>query len=160
MALIELTTEIKAPVNMCFDLARSIDLHKISVKETKEEAIAGVTSGLIGMGEEVTWRGTHFGIRQTLTSKITAFEYPNYFRDEMLKGAFKKIEHEHLFEEKDGVTIMKDVFEFESPGGVLGRIVNKLFLERYMKKLLKQRNQIIKQIAEGDQWKSILKSTS
>lgn len=157
MPLIELTTSIHAPISRCFDLARSIDLHKLSTKETNEEAIAGVTSGLIGEGQQVTWRANHFGISQTLTSKITRFEYPCHFRDEMVRGAFRMIKHDHLFEESGDKTIMQDEFEFESPGGIFGILFNKLVLEKYLRNLLVRRNQIIKEVAEGDQWKTILK---
>jgi ligand-binding SRPBCC domain-containing protein len=157
MPLIELTTSIHAPISRCFDLARSIDLHKLSTKETNEEAIAGVTFGLIGEGQQVTWKAKHFGISQTLTSKITLFEYPYHFRDEMVKGAFRMIKHDHLFEESGGKTIMSDKFQFESPGGILGSLFNKLFLKNYLYNLLVRRNQIIKEVAESDQWKTILK---
>lgn len=149
MPTIHLATEIKAPIQICFDLARSIDLHKYSVKASREEAIAGVTTGLIGMGGEVTWRGTHFGIRQTLSSRITAFDPPYHFRDEMLKGAFKKIKHDHIFEERNGTTVMKDIFEFVTPYGWLGKFFNYFLLEKYLIKLLQQRNKIIKQTAES-----------
>lgn len=63
-----------APPEVVFDLARSIDLHKLSTAHTGEEAIAGKTSGLIELGETVTWRARHFGVMQTLTSKVTGFE--------------------------------------------------------------------------------------
>lgn len=157
MPVIELTTSINAPVHICFDLARSIDLHKISVQDTEEEAIAGKTSGLIKLGEEVTWRGRHFGITQYLTSKITGYEYPWYFRDEMKKGAFRKLEHDHRFEAWGEGTLMKDYFFFESPGGFLGTIVNSLLLTSYLKKLLIKRNQIIKEYAESGKWEKVLK---
>ena len=156
MPLIELTTVINAPIERCFDLARSIDLHKLSTEETREEAIAGVTSGLIGEGQQVTWRATHFGITQTLTSKITAFEYPHYFRDELLEGAFKLIKHDHVFQKSEDKTVMKDKFFFESPGWIIGVVFNKLVLITYLRKLLKKRNQIIKDIAESEKWKTIL----
>jgi ligand-binding SRPBCC domain-containing protein len=157
MPVIELTTMIKAPLGRCFHLARSIDLHKLSTADTREEAVAGVTSGLIGMGQQVTWRATHFGITQNLTSEITAFKYPSYFRDEMLQGPFKKIVHDHIFEESDGVTLMRDRFEFESPGGIIGRAFNRLVLAKYLKTLLEKRNHMIKEVAEGEGWKTILR---
>lgn len=156
MPLIELTTAIHAPIERCFDLARSIDLHKLSTAGTREEAVAGVMSGLIGMGEYVTWRARHFGVTQTLTSKITGYEYPVYFRDEMVQGIFKMICHDHSFEQSDDDTIMKDRFEFESPGGLLGVMVNKLVLEKYLRNLLIKRNAIIKNAAEGDLWQNII----
>lgn len=151
MPVIELHTSIHAPIERCFDLARSIDLHKLSTEGTQEEAIAGVTSGLIGFGEQVTWRAKHFGITQTLTSQITAFEYPHHFRDEMLDGAFKMIRHDHRFEAAGHTTIMHDRFEFESPGGIIGVLFNKLILIRYLRNLLSKRNQVIKAAAEADQ---------
>ena len=108
MPVIELTVSIDAPIGRCFDLARSIDLHMLSTEGTDEEAIAGVRSGLIGKGQQVTWKAKHFRIRQTLISKITEFEYPVHFRDEMLKGAFRVLKHDHFFVESDGQTIMHD----------------------------------------------------
>jgi len=148
MPKIELLTEINAPIEKVFDLSRSIDLHMESTKQTGERAIAGKTNGLIGLGETVTWRAKHFGIWQTLTSKIVEFEPPNLFVDEMVSGAFKGFRHEHNFITSGDQTIMKDIFEFESPLGILGRIFNKLILTPYMTKLLVERNKVIKEAAE------------
>ena len=148
MPLIELFTEIQAPKTLVFDLSRDIDLHQESTKHTGETAVAGKNSGLIELGESVTWRAKHFGVWQHLTSRITEMEFPNYFVDEMEKGAFKSFRHEHLFEEANGLTLMTDRFQFESPFGFVGHIFNKLMLTTYMKKLLMQRNQIIKYEAE------------
>ena len=148
MPRIELFTFINAPIQKVFDLSRSIDLHMESTKRTGERAIAGRTSGLIELDETVTWRARHFGIWQDLTSKITEFQCPNLFVDEMVSGAFKSFRHEHRFSQVDGQTIMKDVFVFESPFGILGRLANWLFLKRYMTNLLKVRNEVIKKAAE------------
>jgi ligand-binding SRPBCC domain-containing protein len=158
MPVIELTTVINAPIQRCFDLARSIDLHKISTAETDEQAIAGVTSGLIGKHEHVTWQATHFGITQTLTSVITQYEYPFHFRDEMETGIFKMIKHDHIFEAAGDKTIMRDNFEFESPGWIIGKLFNKLILTRYLRNLLTKRNQMIKEVAESDRWRTILET--
>ncbi len=150
MTQIELSTQINAPISRCFDLARSIDLHMESTKQTGEKAIAGRTSGLIRLGETVTWRAKHFGIWQTLTSKITQFDYPNSFTDEMVDGAFKRFRHEHLFYAVNDQTLMKDIFLFESPFGQLGEWANFLFLGRYMNDLLEKRNSVIKAAASQD----------
>jgi ligand-binding SRPBCC domain-containing protein len=149
MPRIELITIINAPVAKVFDLARDIGLHMESTKQTGEKAIAGKTSGLIELGETVTWRAKHFGIWQNLTSKITEFDRPNFFLDEMVKGAFKSFRHEHHFSTVDGYTTMKDTFVFESPLGVLGRLFNLLVLTKYMTKLLVERNRVIKEVAES-----------
>jgi ligand-binding SRPBCC domain-containing protein len=149
MTQIELSTQINAPIERCFDLARSIDLHLDSMKQTGEKAIEGRINGLIELGETVTWKAKHLGIWQTLTSKITEFNYPNYFTDEMVKGPFKMLRHEHIFCPINDQTLMKDIFIFESPLGVAGELVNFLFLGWYMENLLTKRNKVIKEAAES-----------
>ena len=156
MPIIELRTEINANIEIVFDLSRSIDLHKISTEHTNETAIAGKTSGLIELDESVTWRAKHFGIYQKLTSKITEFNRPNYFADEMINGAFSRFKHEHHFKKMNGITLMTDIFDYKSPLGILGILADKLFLENYMTDLLNERNRIVKEFAESDKWKQIL----
>ncbi len=156
MPKIELETIIKSNIDICFDLSRSIDLHKLSTAKTNETAISGRTSGLITLGEYVTWEATHFGIRQQLTTKITAFDIPNYFRDEQLKGAFKFLKHDHIFTSSNDFVIMKDVFEFQSPFGFLGVLIDKYVLTNYLTMFLIERNNLIKEFAESNKWKSIL----
>lgn len=157
MPVIKLITPVQAPATRCFDLSLSIDLHIISTSHTGERAIAGTTTGLIGLGETVTWRARHFGVWQKLTTKITAYDRPRFFVDEMVKGAFKRFRHEHYFlENGEGITTITDVFDYQSPLGRLGRIADGLFLKRYMTNLLEERNQVIKQYAETEQWRRLL----
>lgn len=153
---ITLQTQISAPIERVFNLARSIDLHVYSTQHTGEQAVAGRTSGLIGMGESVTWRAKHFGIWQKLTSKIIACDPHFYFADEMVKGPFKWFVHHHWFSEPGGQTTMKDIFAFKVPLGWVGWLFGKLVLKRYMTELLIKRNEAIKQVAEGDEWKSFI----
>jgi ligand-binding SRPBCC domain-containing protein len=153
MPRIELNTEIDAPINVVFDLSRSIDFHMKSTEQTGEQAVEGKTSGLIGLNESVTWRAKHFGVTQNLTSKITVMQRPNIFVDEMTKGAFKWFCHQHLFLEENGKTLVVDIFEFESPYGFLGKMANRLFLKSYMERLLVERNKHLKEIAENGKWK-------
>lgn len=149
MPLIEIETIIHADRKTCFDLSRNIDVHQESLKYSSEIAIAGKTSGLIGLGEWVSWEAKHFGVVQHLTSKITEFDSPSYFVDEMVMGAFKSYKHEHIFKEGSNKTIMIDKFYFVSPLGILGDLANVLFLKRYMTNLLLIRNEVIKNTAEN-----------
>ncbi|SDS43873.1 hypothetical protein SAMN04515667_2180 [Formosa sp. Hel1_31_208] len=119
MPLIEINTFINADLQTCFDLARNIDFHQTSLEHSKEKVVAGKTNGLIALNEWVTWEARHFGVKQKLISKITAFESPTYFADEMVSGAFKAFKHEHIFLQKGNQTIMIDKFHFETPYGVL-----------------------------------------
>jgi len=125
-----------------------------------ETAIAGVQTGLIGMGQEVTWRARHFGVWQTLTSRITMYDRPNHFRDSMTKGAFKSFDHDHMFRREDESSVMEDVFDFKSPMWFLGRIADAVVLKRYIKGLLVGRAREIKMAAESDCWKAYLDYSS
>lgn len=133
-------------------VARDIDIHTQTVwKHTMERAIRGVTSGLIGHGQTVTFEARHLGVRQTLTSQITEFKEPFLFVDEMQNGAFKSLRHIHEFKQHGENTIMKDTLHFEAPFGVVGRIVERLVLKSYMRKFLEHRNEELKKIAESKQ---------
>ncbi|KAB1069160.1 SRPBCC family protein [Tamlana haliotis] len=150
MPTILLESEINSDVKTCFDLARNIDILKESLKRTNEIPVAGKTSGLIAKGEWISWEANHFGVVQHLTTKIVAFDSPNYFVNEMVLGVFKSYRHEHIFEEKGDITIMTDRFIFECPYGILGKLVDWLFMKRYITKLLKSRVKILKFIAESE----------
>lgn len=148
---------VAAPPERCFDLSRSIDLHARSLGHTHERPVAGVVSGLIGMGESVTWEATHFGIRQRLTSRITVYDRPHHFRDSMVSGAFRRFDHDHFFDEDErGGTMMRELFDFDAPFGLLGRIAERAFLARYMRELLTGRSVAVKRIAESDDWRHYL----
>ena len=149
MEKIILQTRINAPIEKVFDLSRDIDFHLISAKKTNETVVGGRISGLMQLGESVTWRAKHLGIYQTLKVKITEFDYPKYFVDEMEKGAFDKMRHKHIFEDDNGSTIMIDIFEFQSPLGFVGKFFNKIYLRNYMTKFLLERNSELKKIAES-----------
>jgi ligand-binding SRPBCC domain-containing protein len=146
---ITVETWIDAPVERCFDAARDLDLHVRSMAHTNEVAVAGRTSGLIALGEEVTWRARHFGVVQHFTSRITAFDRPRSFQDSMQRGAFRSFVHDHFFHADGGRTKMVDVLIFSAPLGLFGRIAERLFLRRYLEKLLTARAATIKQAAES-----------
>jgi ligand-binding SRPBCC domain-containing protein len=148
MPLIEHQQFIKAPVELCFDLARNVDIHTQTTSKTKERAVGGVTEGLFEKGDMVTWEATHFGIKQRLTAKVTLMEPPHKFIDVMVQGAFHSFTHTHQFLEADGGTLMIDQFQYKSPFGIIGVAADKLFLERYMRKFIVSRAAELKKIAE------------
>ncbi|MGH9942805.1 MAG: SRPBCC family protein [Pyrinomonadaceae bacterium] len=149
MPRIYLETLISAPAELCFDLSRDVDVHMASTGVTGERAVAGVKSGMMELGDTVTWEARHFGVRQRLTSRITAFERPRMFVDEMQRGAFNRWRHTHLFTPKQNSTLMIDDVDFASPFGWLGRVVDALALKDYMARLLTERNSHIKHVAES-----------
>lgn len=160
MPVITIEVRINAPVERVFDLCRSIELHEESAAATGERAIAGRTSGLMGPGEMVKWRARHLGVRQTLTSRIVLFDRPRRFRDSQIRGAFARFDHDHHFAESEGGTLMRDVFDYTSPLGPLGRIADRLFLERHMRRFLADRCEAIRRVAESDDWRRFLPTGS
>jgi len=156
MVSIEESTWIHAPIERCFYLSLNIDLHQDSTAQTKERAVAGVTSGLIGLGERVTWRGRHFGIMLSHTSEITAYEAPTFFEDVMVSGVFRSFRHRHRFYADANGTVMEDRLEFTAPIPLLGRMIEVLVLKRYLGSFLRERNAFIKQIAESEEWRKYL----
>ena len=159
MVRLEALTIIRAPIERCFDLARSVEVHLAGNVHSGESAVAeaGITSGLISMGQRVTWRAKHFGVWQTLTSEITSMDRPRYFQDTMIQGIFRIMRHDHFFQPMSPEeTEMKDVFYFAAPLPVLGRLADVIFLRRYMDSLLRERNAVIKEIAESSEWQRYL----
>lgn len=157
MPTIILTTLIAAPVQRCFDLSRSVQLHLQSTEHTKERVLNGRRSGLFELGDEVEWEAVHFGIRQRLRVRITEMRAPNLFVDEMLRGAFRFMRHEHCFRQEGELCVMEDVFRFASPLGVLGTMFDALILTSYLRRFLQRRNRQIKAVAESDEWKTMLR---
>ena len=159
MVRIEETTQIHAPIDRCFDLARSVEVHLAGNVHSGEKAVAleGVTSGLIDPGQRVTWRARHFGVVWKLTSEITAMDRPAFFQDAMTRGPFGFMRHDHSFRSLSAdETEMTDVFCFSAPLGLLGRVAESVGLAHYMRGLLRERNSVLRQIAEPSEWRKYL----
>jgi ligand-binding SRPBCC domain-containing protein len=156
MPTIHLTTFIAAPVEIVFNLSRSVDLHKKSMRKHQEEAVAGTRYGLMEREDTVTWKAKHFFKTRILRVKISDMKKNELFTDEQVDGDFKKMKHEHYFKPCDNGTIMIDLFHFESPYGTFGKWFNGLYFTRYMRNLLEQRNTFIKEFAENGKWKQLL----
>lgn len=149
MTVIELSTYINAPIELVFDLARDLDLHQESTSRTREKIVAGRSTGLVQLDDEITFEAVHFGVRQRLTSKIIELKAPHRFVDRMTNGAFRSLEHIHEFESvKDG-TIMRDKMTIAAPLGPLGVVAERLFLAAYMRRFLEERNTFLKRTAES-----------
>ena len=151
MGRIIIETLIHAPIDRCFDISRSVDLHVKSTASTSEKAIAGVTTGLMGFQDVVTWQARHFGIVQTLSTKIVAYDRPKHFRDSQIQGVFKRFDHDHFFDSIGDDTLMKDIFDFTCPLGVLGSLAD-FVVKRHLEHFLRARNQEIKRVAESEDW--------
>ncbi|GAB3879157.1 SRPBCC family protein [Kibdelosporangium lantanae] len=150
MTRFEVVTAISAPPPRVFDLSLEVGIHTASMSASGERVIGGVSSGQMKLGDTVTWQATHFGLRWRMTSGITVHNPPGHFVDEQVSGPFKRWYHAHYFEpDGSGGTVMRDVIDFTAPLGPLGRIAERLVLNRYMPTLIRTRNNHLKAAAEG-----------
>jgi ligand-binding SRPBCC domain-containing protein len=143
----ECTTLSALAPERLFDLARDITAHTDSMSRSRETAVGGIRSGVIGLGEHVTWRAWHFGLPLRMTSRITAMEPPQSFTDEQTRGPFRYFTHEHTFRPYGAGCLMIDRVSFSAPLGFLGQLVERLVLAAYMRRLIEQRNSYLQGIA-------------
>jgi ligand-binding SRPBCC domain-containing protein len=156
MTRIHITTFIAAPPERVFDLSRSVDLHRASMKSYRESVVNGTMNGLLKKGDTVTWKAKHLFKERLLKTQITALQPFESFTDEQVEGDFLFMKHEHFFRPVENGTFMIDYFDYEVPYGILGKWLNGLYLKNYLTRLLEQRNQFIKTTAETDRWKPYL----
>lgn len=159
MIRLEEITVIQARIERCFDLSRSVEVHLLDNIHGGEQAlaIAGVTSGLVELSQQVTWRAKHFGFWHNVTTEYTAMQPPTYFQTIMVKGIFRSMQADHYFRTlSSGATEMKDDFRVAAPLPLLGPLAEALFLRRYMLSLLRERNAVIKKLAESSGWQHYL----
>jgi len=105
----------------------------------------GRLEGLLELGDLVCFEGRHFGIRQRFCARIVEIDRPHRFVDEMVKGAFRSMRHVHAFETLDGTTVMRDLLTWQAP---LGRIADKLFLERHLRWFVETKQKRLKELIE------------
>lgn len=154
METIRLEKWINAPVERCFLLSLSIDLYTATAGKSREEAIAGVTDGLIGEGETVTFRGRHFGLWLRHTSRIETLRPYSHFRDVMVSGPFRSFQHDHHFAAMNDGTRMRDEIRFSIGLWPVGRILAR----RRLREFLIERNAVIKRVAESAEWRRYLEN--
>ena len=150
MPIITLATIINAPPAVCFDAARDAQLHRESARETGERIVAGRDVGLWELGDEITFEGTHLGVRQRFSARVVAFERPRTFRDEMTRGAFASLSHTHIFEPiNPNKTRMIDVVEWRAPLGLVGAVFSDAIVKAHLRRFLRARAWHLKQYCEN-----------
>jgi ligand-binding SRPBCC domain-containing protein len=150
MTSISTITIISAPVDVCFRSSLNIDLELLAAKDYSIKAIGGVTTGIIGAGERVTWQTKQFGIWITHTTEVTGFEPPVYFQDSMVKGLFRSFRHDHFFHSLSPTkTQMRDEMHFTMPVLFAGVVSERLIVKGRLENLLRKRNDAIRNDAEA-----------
>ena len=153
MTKIELSTHIFAPIERCFDLARSIELNSNPIATGSTHKIA---KGLLETGQRVHRTIQYMGMQYQSEIELKRCSKPYFFSDEMKIGPFRTFVHDHFFYEFPGETIMVDNIFFQSPWGLLGETVDVFLIKRHIIRMLKRRNKTIKQYAEGNTWQLLI----
>jgi ligand-binding SRPBCC domain-containing protein len=156
MPELHLTTVIHAPIQRVFDLARCVSLHKRHFDHHKIIPFTGKTSGLLELRDYTLWQGKIGSKKRQFVLDITQMDKPDFYRDDMRKDFFESLHHEHFFKGIDNGTIMIDQITYQLPHGIIGNLVNKSCAEKYIMMFLKERNALIKEYAEGNNWRAIL----
>jgi ligand-binding SRPBCC domain-containing protein len=147
---IEVVTLIEAAPDVVFDLELDVDVHTASLPGSRETATTSTGRRQLLLGDEVTLRARHLGIRWRMTGRVTVYQRPDRFVDEQVHGPFRMLRHEHLFRrrERDG-TLMVDRMTVSAPLGPLGTVVTRLLIAPYLRRLLIRRAAHIKGVAEA-----------
>ena len=83
-------------------------------------------------------------IPQTWVTEITHVNEPNYFVDEQRFGPYKMWHHEHIFKSTEsGGVMMEDIVCYAVPFGFLGRILNRLVIEKKISEIFNYRREVL-----------------
>ena len=149
MAEFVLERVIAAPPGAVFAASLDPALHVRSMARHRETMVEPPAGGSFTEGSTVTWRARHFGIPFRLRSVVFDIDPPRGFRDRQIAGPFGSFLHVHEFTAHPRGTLMRDTVTFHSPLGPIGRLVDKLFLREYMRRLIAERNDVLSAEVEG-----------
>lgn len=155
MPSIHLTTFIKAPADRVFDLARNLTLYKKLLQQRKELLSSGSASHLPSTGDTVTVHAKHLGKTRSVILRVMEMDKPRLYVEEQVKGDLGSFRHERHFMVADNGTFLIDKLEVEPPRDLLGRLIGKYYIKRYVEKLVQQRNDLIRQYAESEKWRAV-----
>lgn len=147
------TTHVHAPIDRCFLLGTSI---KLVSRTLGLHALERNESDLVQPNDQLIWHGWKFGLPQMHETLVTAYDRPHYFQDSMGRGRFKRYQHEHTFTEIDGHTLLHDKIRFSMPFGWAGDVVAKNLIVPYIARLLHFHLQLLKRVAESEEWRKYL----
>ena len=95
------------------------------------------------MGIPIHWR-----------TLITDYEPPNMFVDQQIKGPYAMWHHTHTFHKVEGGVEIKDKVVYSIPFGILGRILNYLWIRKDLENIFVHRKKVIDKLFENNDYKS------
>ena len=144
---------VMAPIERCFLLSTHVDL---VARTIGMKPVTGRASGLVKAADRVVWRGWKFGMPQRHESRVTGYSAPTFFQARMAQGRFEVFRHDHKFIEIGGQVLMEDTVQFALPLGSVGRLVGRHVLIPHIRRLMRRRFALLKQVAESEEWRAYL----
>lgn len=139
-----------APIERCFSLSTHLAVVEMTLAM---RPVSGRLEGVVADGDTVRWRGWKWGLPHVHESLIEAFDPPRFFRDRMIAGRFAAFEHDHRFTvQKDGTVLLRDEVRFSMRWGAAGLAFGRAIVVPHVRKLLAERFELIKRLAEGQEW--------
>lgn len=135
-----LVTVLGAAPEVAFDRSLDVGFHLRSMAGSREEVVGRAPEGLLGLGDEVTWRARHLGLWWQMTNRVTEYERPHRFVDAQVRGPFQSFRHVHLFQPTPGGCVMTDLVSFTAPYGPVGSLADRVILTRYLQRIIRYRN--------------------
>lgn len=137
-------TIINATPKAVFDVSRDIGLHLEHGKAHGEIVVKGRTEGLMQQDEIITWEAKHLGMRRRLTVLMEKTIDPELIITTMTKGPFSHFVHFHRIQAQGNQTLLIDDVFIKAPFGILGYFAEILFLKKYMRDFIRNRNAHLK----------------
>ena len=86
------------------------------------------------------------GIKMNWMTEITHVKDNDYFVDEQRFGPYALWHHQHHFKEVKGGVLMTDVLNYAIPYGIIGRLANKILVEKQIMKIFNYRTKEINKL--------------
>ena len=86
------------------------------------------------------------GIKIKWVTEITQVIRNSYFIDEQRFGPYSFWHHKHFIKEIDNGILMDDVIHYKIPFGLIGRILNKIYVQNKLDKIFKYRENKLNEI--------------
>lgn len=143
MPTFEAAAEFACPPDVLFDfLIRPANIPKISPPDLSVSVIDAPK--VVDIGSRITIEARNLGMRHRLTTVITALEPNALVADEQVEGPFRKYEHQRRLQESPGGALLTEYIDYEPPGGMLGLLLSKSRLEKYVAEMYEYRVQAMR----------------
>ena len=134
---------VDANIDEVFDFFSSPENLSILTPEKLNFKILSPTPILMKEGQIIDYTVKLLGVNVRWRTIITEYNRKDKFVDQQLKGPYSMWHHTHEFQELNGKVKMTDTILYAIPFGILGEIVNILWVKKDLDYIFKYREKAI-----------------